>query len=124
MGLAEKIEEIKRKPEHIRLRYIWFFVAVSMFFVVSLWIFSFKAQNSYKAEDASQIVNLDSFGSEIEQQKNLLQQTNENIQDNSNKINTEIQKNSIPDGTEENNMKKDIEKSPEKNIKMNSFPSE
>ena len=36
----EKIEKIRKQPEHIRMRYVWFFVAVSMLFVIILWIFS------------------------------------------------------------------------------------
>lgn len=42
MGISEKIEEIRKKPEHIRLRYVWGLVAVSMFFVIIIWIFSLK----------------------------------------------------------------------------------
>jgi len=44
MDLAKKIEEIKRKPEHIRLRYVWFFVAMSMVVVLFVWFFSLKIQ--------------------------------------------------------------------------------
>jgi len=40
MDLNEKIEEIRRKPEHIRLRYVWGGVAISMFFIIIIWIFS------------------------------------------------------------------------------------
>ena len=40
MSLADKIEEIQKKPEHVRLGYVWFFVAISMVFVVTIWIFS------------------------------------------------------------------------------------
>jgi hypothetical protein len=43
MSIADKIEGIRKKPEHVRLRYVWFFVALSMLFVVALWIFSLKA---------------------------------------------------------------------------------
>src|SRR3990172_10531621 len=43
MSIADKIEEIRKKPEYVRLRYVWFFVALSMLFVVALWIFSLKA---------------------------------------------------------------------------------
>jgi hypothetical protein len=40
MGLYEKIEEIREKPEHIRMRYVWAMVAISMIFVILIWIFS------------------------------------------------------------------------------------
>ena len=42
MNLVDKIEEIKRKPEHIRLRYVWFFVAISMMGVLTIWFLSFR----------------------------------------------------------------------------------
>ena len=42
MSILDKIEEIIKKPEHIRLRYVWIGVFISMIFVVIIWIFSFK----------------------------------------------------------------------------------
>jgi hypothetical protein len=44
MGIFEKIEEVRQKPEHIRVRYVWACVAISMIFVLALWIFSFRTQ--------------------------------------------------------------------------------
>jgi hypothetical protein len=44
MNLAKKIEEIRQKPEHIRLRYVWFLVVLCMTFVFIIWIFSLKSQ--------------------------------------------------------------------------------
>lgn len=35
-----KIEEIRSKPEHIKLRYVWGAVAFSMLFILLIWIFS------------------------------------------------------------------------------------
>ncbi len=40
MNIQRKLEEIRRKPEHIRLRYTYGAVAISMFFIILLWIFS------------------------------------------------------------------------------------
>lgn len=40
MSISDKIEEIRRKPEHIRMRYVLGGVAVSMFFIVIIWLFS------------------------------------------------------------------------------------
>lgn len=45
MGIQEKIEEIRKKPEHIRIRYVWMWVAVSMVFIITIWIISIVAQN-------------------------------------------------------------------------------
>lgn len=43
MGFQNKIDEIRNKPEHIRVRYVWFSVAVSMLFVVIIWMFSIQS---------------------------------------------------------------------------------
>lgn len=43
MGLKDKIEEIRQKPESIRIRYVWGCVAVCMAIIVILWIFSVRA---------------------------------------------------------------------------------
>lgn len=40
MQLMQKIEEIRNKPEHIRMRYVWASVLVSMIFIIIIWIFS------------------------------------------------------------------------------------
>ena len=42
MGFQKKIEEIRKKPEYQRVRYVWLAVAVIMFFLIILWIFSVK----------------------------------------------------------------------------------
>lgn len=54
MGISEKIGKIRKKPEHVRLRYVWGSVAVSMFFIVIIWIFSLKDSfKETKAQDNS-----------------------------------------------------------------------
>lgn len=40
----EKIEDIRKKPEHIRLYFVWVCVIVCMFFILMLWFFSKKGQ--------------------------------------------------------------------------------
>jgi heme exporter protein D len=40
MKISEKISQIRQQPEHIRLRYVWSAVAISMFFIIAIWIFS------------------------------------------------------------------------------------
>lgn len=49
MNLTEKIEEIRKKPEEQRIRYVWFMVSISMVFVVFIWFFSFKS--NFRGED-------------------------------------------------------------------------
>lgn len=46
MGLIEKIEEIRRKPDNVKLRYVWFFVIICMIIIVSIWFLSIKADLS------------------------------------------------------------------------------
>ncbi|MFA5777250.1 MAG: hypothetical protein WC906_02320 [Parcubacteria group bacterium] len=40
MDINKKIEEIRQKPERIRLQYVWSLVSISMFFIIIIWIFS------------------------------------------------------------------------------------
>lgn len=42
MSINRKLDEIRNKPEHIRVRYVWGIVAICMFFILVLWIFSVK----------------------------------------------------------------------------------
>ena len=44
MNLQDKIEEIRQKPEHMRLRYVWGLTAVSLLIIIILWLFSIKSQ--------------------------------------------------------------------------------
>lgn len=37
-----KIEEIRQQPEHVRVWYAWAGVAIVMFFVVMIWIFTLQ----------------------------------------------------------------------------------
>jgi len=46
MNLYEKIEEIRSKPEHIRMRYVWAMVAISMVFVIAIWFFSLASNQN------------------------------------------------------------------------------
>lgn len=40
MSISDKIEEIRKKPEHVRMRYVWVGVAIAMFFIIIIWLFS------------------------------------------------------------------------------------
>ncbi len=119
MGLAEKIEAIKKEPEHIRLRYVWFSVFISMFFIIILWVFSLQVGNTNKSEDIKQIVNLDGLGAEIEQQKNTMQQTVKDIQDSSASVGA-----TMNSGAEETVTNKATEKAPVGNSNSASFPTQ
>jgi uncharacterized protein YlxW (UPF0749 family) len=88
MGLQDKIEEIRRKPEHIRIRYVWMWVAISMVIVIAIWIISIVAQNgrSNDAESLSRQQLLEQFQDQkkslqdvTNQAKNLQEQTQKGI---------------------------------------------
>lgn len=38
--ISEKIERVRLEPEHVRLRWVWGAVAISMFFILAIWLFS------------------------------------------------------------------------------------
>ncbi len=40
MGIGKKIAKIRKKPEHIRERYVWFWVLFCMVFIFGIWFFS------------------------------------------------------------------------------------
>jgi hypothetical protein len=89
MGLIERIETIRKKPEHIRLRYIWFFVFICMTVVMAIWFFSLKndlAQNSSEKEWPSQTPSVfveksSDIIKEIEKQKSAFQEAQKNTQE-------------------------------------------
>jgi urea transporter len=74
MGLYEKIEEIRSKPEHIRMRYVWAMVAITMLFVLVIWFFSLKSGQAADPIIPSAITNSDAM-SQLQQQKDSLQNT-------------------------------------------------
>ena len=72
MGIQNKIEEIRRKPEYIRLRYVWALTIIFTLCIVIIWAFSFKAQNNetkMPAISEEQKNILDEFGQQKESLK-------------------------------------------------------
>ena len=52
MGFIQnKIEEIRKKPEHIRIRYAWGCAAAATFLVIIIWIISLTSQNEPEITD-------------------------------------------------------------------------
>jgi len=43
MNIYEKLEDIRKKPEYVRLRYVWLAVAVSMLLILIIWFLSLKS---------------------------------------------------------------------------------
>lgn len=66
MDINRKIEEIRKKPEHIRMRYVWGAVALCMSFIFIIWIFSLH--ETFKSSGAKE-GNLPSIKDDINQQK-------------------------------------------------------
>ena len=42
MDIFKKIEQIREKPEHIRMRYVWGLVSFFIVIIIFIWIFSLK----------------------------------------------------------------------------------
>lgn len=55
--IFQKIEEIRQKPEHVRVWYVWGAVGAVMVFVVFIWIFSLHEsfRRSSPVEDVKKI---------------------------------------------------------------------
>jgi hypothetical protein len=52
MSIHTKIEEIRGKPEHIRMRYLLGSVAFSMLIIIVLWVFSITTSFQKQQETA------------------------------------------------------------------------
>jgi len=79
MNISEKIEAIRREPEHVRIWYVWVCVAISMFVVLILWFFSiasmFAEDKNNSSEKTAKIVP------EIEQQLQTLKEQAPSLKD-------------------------------------------
>lgn len=73
MNLYDKIDEIRRKPEHIRMRYVWVCVSISMVFVLAVWALSIKSRSyQYRMEVPGQVAGEASIFDELKTQKESL----------------------------------------------------
>ena len=70
MDINKKIEEIRQQPEHVRIRYVWIAVAVSMFFIILIWLFSLN-ESFKKTNPASDMKNLPSIKQSIEEMQSI-----------------------------------------------------
>jgi len=116
MNLSEKIEEIKRKPEHVRLRYVWFFVSVSMVVVISIWILSIKADVGNVNSEISEMRStndLDDVSKKIGEQKEMLQSAFESSKEMANDV---MKENESLDVNKDNTEKESIDNSEKSEI--------
>jgi len=99
VDLNNKIEEIRQKPEHIRLRYVWGGVAISMFFIVIIWVFSLnESMNKVKPTENSSLPDIKQSLEEIQSTKDSIPSISDMTKDSSaselqNSVNEENLKN-------------------------------
>jgi hypothetical protein len=72
VNIYESIENIRSKPEHIRMRYVWAMVAIVMLFVLLIWFFALKSDQVANPLIPSAITNSDVVN-QLQQQKDSLQ---------------------------------------------------
>ena len=59
MNLFDKIESVRKKPKHIRMRYVLVCVIVSLIFVIIIWISSFQSKNwKYEQTDEKEAMQI------------------------------------------------------------------
>ncbi len=46
VDIFKKIDEIRKKPEHIRMRYVWTMVTIFAFLIFLIWMISLKSSLS------------------------------------------------------------------------------
>jgi hypothetical protein len=87
MNLQRKLEEIRRKPAHIRLRYTYAAVAISMFFILVLWFFSLS-DSIKKAGDAKK----QNVFEELSSQKKSLEDATSDVKKSLDDLNANLEK--------------------------------
>ena len=50
MNISDKLKEIKKQPEHVRLRWAWGLAAAITFFVAVIWLVSLNFQKQKKSD--------------------------------------------------------------------------
>lgn len=84
-AILNKIEKIKKKPEHIRRRYAIICTAISMVFVLIVWAISIRVQTSTMSQTNINQDQLDVLN-ELGTQKKSLEDTANSIKDMTNQI--------------------------------------
>ncbi len=79
MNINKKIEIIRKQPDHVRMRWVWFCVASSMAIILILWIFSITSLFVKKENSLNQTTNVNIDN--IEQQLRGLREQASSIKD-------------------------------------------
>ena len=80
MNIQDKIDEIRKKPEHIRIRYVWMWVAICMVFIVTIWIISIIAQN--KESESENNFSNKQFLEQFQSEKKSIEDSTSQIRNN------------------------------------------
>ena len=77
-SIFNKIDEIRKKPDYIRLRWAWGLTGFAMIFVLVIWVISFSAQ--IKSDNEEELITNENFGimQGLDQQKESLGETTNN----------------------------------------------
>ena len=68
MNINKKIEEIRNKPESVRMKYVWISVFISMLLIFSIWVLSIMVMLK-KDAPAKTKTNLPNFSNEFQKIK-------------------------------------------------------
>jgi sugar phosphate permease len=78
MNFQNKIDEIRNKPEHIRIRYALVFTAIFTILIVIIWFFSIKGQES-KSGNSSVNAEEGEIINQFQEQKKSMQNVTEQM---------------------------------------------
>lgn len=86
MKINEKIEMIRQQPDHVRIKWVWICVAISMFVVLVLWIFSMTSLFMKDEVGPENVVNenVENLGQqmkELQEQASSIKSLNSQISD-------------------------------------------
>jgi len=98
-----KIDEIRRKPEHIRVRYAWMYTAIAMVFVILIWVISFSAGKNDSSKENPAIIQPEVL-SQFQEGKKSLEDTTDQMKGTFQEIGRQIpqdnDQNQIPKSSE------------------------
>lgn len=99
MDINKKIEEVRKQPEHVRVRYVFGAVAVVMFFIIIIWLFSL--QDTFRdSREQTEAINPPSIGEELNKTREELPSLREFVEESQQNL-EDLEKNEIQPPVEE-----------------------
>lgn len=89
-NIFEKLEELRQKPEHVRMRYVWLLVTVSMILVIAVWALSLVAGNSNLDSQSKSAANTAGSIEGLDDAKNQFQNVTNGISNTAGMLNDQI----------------------------------